>query len=90
MNRSRHSRQAAHLVPGRRILVLKDVLAFPLTSLVVPTQAELEARLKDVAGFVGNMGGAGAVDDDSGELMTSLKDRIADIKSELEEMDDDA
>jgi hypothetical protein len=46
--------------------------------------------LKDVAGFVGNMGGAGAVDDDSGELMTSLKDRIADIKSELEEMDDDA
>ena len=52
--------------------------------------AELEAQLKDVAGFVGNMGGAGAVDDDSGELMTSLKDKIADIKSELEEMDDDA
>ena len=52
--------------------------------------AELEAQLKDVAGFVGNMGGAGTVNDDSGELMKSLKGRIADIKSELEEMDDDA
>ena len=52
--------------------------------------AELEAQLKDVAGFVGNMGGAGTVNDDLGELMKSLKDKIADIKSELEEMDDDA
>jgi hypothetical protein len=52
--------------------------------------AELEAQLKDVVGFVGFMGGAGTVNDDSGELMRSLKDRIADMKSELEEMDDDA
>ena len=44
--------------------------------------------MKDVAGFVGNMGGAGTVNDDSGELMKSLKGKIADIKSELEEMDD--
>jgi hypothetical protein len=51
--------------------------------------AELEAQLKDIAGFVGFMGGAGTVDD-PGELMRSLKDKIADIKSELEEMDDDA
>ena len=49
--------------------------------------AELEAQLKDMAGFVG---GSGTVSDDSGELMRSLKDKIADIKSELEEMDDDA
>ena len=52
--------------------------------------AELEAQLKDIAGSVGFMGGAGAVNDDAGELMRSLKDKIADIKSELEEMDDDA
>jgi hypothetical protein len=52
--------------------------------------AELEAQLKDMAGFVGFTGGASAVSDDSGELMRSLKDKIADIKSELEEMDDDA
>ena len=52
--------------------------------------AELEAQLKDIAGFVGFMGGAGSVNDDPGELMRSLKDKIADIKSELEEMDDDA
>jgi hypothetical protein len=52
--------------------------------------AELEAQLNEMAGFVGFMGGAGAVSDDSGELIRSLKDKIADIKSELEEMDDDA
>ena len=52
--------------------------------------AELEARLNDMTGFVGFMGGAGAVRDDSGELIKSLKDKITDIKSELEEMDDDA
>jgi hypothetical protein len=52
--------------------------------------AELEAQLKEMAGFVGFMGGAGTVSDDSGELIRSLKDKIADIKSELEEMDDDA
>ena len=52
--------------------------------------AELEAQLKDMAGFVGFMGGAGAVNNDSAELMRSLKDKISDIKSELEEMDDDA
>jgi hypothetical protein len=52
--------------------------------------AELEAQLKDMAGFVGFIGGAGTVSDDSEELMRSLKDKIADIKSELEEMDDDA
>jgi hypothetical protein len=52
--------------------------------------AELEAQLKDIAELVGFMGGAGTVNDDSGELMRSLKDKIADIKSELEEMDDDA
>jgi hypothetical protein len=40
--------------------------------------------------FVGFIGGAGTVSDDSGELIRSLKDKIADIKSELEEMDDDA
>jgi hypothetical protein len=51
--------------------------------------AELEAQLKDMAGFVRFIGGAGAVSD-SEELMRSLKDKIADIKSELEEMDDDA
>ena len=50
--------------------------------------AELEARLNDMT--VGFMGGAGAASDDSGELIKSLKDKIADIKSELEEMDDDA
>jgi hypothetical protein len=38
--------------------------------------AELEAQLKDIAGFVGFMGGAGTVNDDSGELMRSLKDKI--------------
>jgi prefoldin subunit 5 len=43
-----------------------------------------------MAGFVGFIGGAVTVSDDSGELMRSLKDKIADIKSELEEMDDDA
>ena len=52
--------------------------------------AELEAQLNDMAGFVGFIGGAVTVSDDSGELMRSLKDKIADIKSELEEMDDDA
>lgn len=52
--------------------------------------AELEAQLNEMAGFVGLRGGAGAVSDDSGELIRSLKDKIADIKSELEEMDDDA
>ena len=52
--------------------------------------AELEAQLKEMAGFVGFMGGAGAVSDDLGVLIRSLKDKIADIKSELEEMDDDA
>ena len=52
--------------------------------------AELEARLNEMAGFVGFGGGAGAVSDDSGELIRSLKAKIADIKSELEEMDDDA
>jgi hypothetical protein len=52
--------------------------------------AELEAQLKDMAGLVGFIGGAGTVSDDSGGLMRSLKDKIADIKSELEEMDDDA
>ena len=52
--------------------------------------AELEAQLKDMAGFVGFMGGAGTVNDDFAELMRSLKDKISDIKSELEEMDDDA
>jgi hypothetical protein len=52
--------------------------------------AELEAQLKDITGFVGFVGGAGTVTDDSGELIKSLKDKIADIKSELEEMDDDA
>jgi hypothetical protein len=36
------------------------------------------------------MGGAGTVNDDSGELMRSLKHKIADIRSELEEMDYDA
>jgi hypothetical protein len=40
--------------------------------------------------FGGFMGGAGTVRDDSAELIRSLKDKIADIKSELEEMDDDA
>jgi hypothetical protein len=43
-----------------------------------------------MAGFVGFIGGVGTVSDDSAELMKSLKDKIADIKSELEEMDDDA
>ena len=52
--------------------------------------AELEAQLNDMAGFVGFIGGVGTVSDDSAELMRSLKDKIADIKSELEEMDDDA
>ena len=52
--------------------------------------ADLEAQLNDMAGFVGFIGGAGTVNDDSGELIRSLKDKIADIKSELEEMDDDA
>jgi len=52
--------------------------------------AELEAQLNDMSGFVGFIGGAGTVRDDSGELMRSLKEEIADIKSELEEMDDDA
>ena len=52
--------------------------------------AELEAQLKDMAGFVGFIGGVGTVSDDSAQLMRSLKDKIADIKSELEEMDDDA
>jgi hypothetical protein len=52
--------------------------------------AELEAQLKDMAGFVGFIRGAGTVSDDSGDLMRSLKDKIADIKSELEEMDDEA
>jgi hypothetical protein len=52
--------------------------------------AELEAQLNDMTGFVGFMGGAGAISDDSEELIKSLKDKIADIKSELEEMDDDA
>jgi hypothetical protein len=52
--------------------------------------AELEAQLKDMTGFMGFMDGAGSVSDDSGKLIRSLKDKIADIKSELEEMDDDA
>jgi hypothetical protein len=52
--------------------------------------ADLESQLNEMAGFVGFMGGTGTVSDDSGELMRSLKDKIADIKSELEEMDDDA
>jgi hypothetical protein len=52
--------------------------------------AELEAQLKDMAGFVRFIGGAGTVSDDTEELMRSMKDKIADIKSELEEMDDDA
>ena len=52
--------------------------------------AELEAQLNDMTGFVGFGGGAGATSDDSEELIKSLKDKIADIKSELEEMDDDA
>jgi hypothetical protein len=51
--------------------------------------AELEAQLKDITGFVGS-GGAHAVTDGAGERIKSLKDKIADIKSELEEMDDDA
>ena len=55
--------------------------------------AELEAQLNDMTGFVGFGGGAGAISDDSEQLIQlikSLKDKIADIKSELEEMDDDA
>jgi hypothetical protein len=52
--------------------------------------AELEAQLNEMTKFVGFMGGAGTVSDDSGELVKSLKDKVADIKSELEEMDDDA
>ena len=47
--------------------------------------AELEAQLRDIAGFVGFVGGA-----NSGALMQALKAKIADIRSELEEMDDDA
>ena len=52
--------------------------------------AELEAQLNDMTGFVGFVGGAGAISNDSEQLIKSLKDKIADIKSELEEMDDDA
>jgi hypothetical protein len=52
--------------------------------------AELEAQLNDITGFVGFISSAGTIRDDSGKLIKSLKDKIADIKSELEEMDDDA
>jgi cation transport ATPase len=52
--------------------------------------AELETQLNDMGGFVGFIGGADPVRDDSEELIRRLKDEIADIKSELEEMDDDA
>jgi hypothetical protein len=52
--------------------------------------AELEAQLSDMTGFVGFVSGAGTISDDSEKLIKFLKDKIADIKSELEEMDDDA
>ena len=52
--------------------------------------AVLEAQLNDITGFVGFISSAGTISDDSGKLIKSLKDKIADIKSELEEMDDDA
>ena len=45
---------------------------------------ELEAQLNEMTG------GAGTVTDDPAGLIRSLKEKIADIKSELEEMDDDA